>query len=134
MRDRLRKAQRLLAIQRAHDRLTEWTCAALESEAARLQERRLELFEVLDHDTLPVAIAPNFIMRHLQILAERHAALVAEKEGTAERWRQERARLRAVEQIVEMRQTEVARADDATQLNEAIQAEVDRRSVRQGQG
>jgi hypothetical protein len=132
--DRLRKAERLRAIQIARDRLAEWTCAALESETARVQDRRIEMIEVLERETWTVAIAPNFVMRHLQSLAERHAALVAEKNAADERWRQERARLRMVERIVETRQTEAAHGEEAGQLAEAGEAEAERGRIRQRQG
>lgn len=132
--DRLRKAQRLRALQLARERLAEWACATLESEAARIEDQRTELLEVLDRGTLPVAIAPNVVMRHLRSLAERHAALVDQKREGAERWRQERAQLRTVEQIVEVRLTEVGRAEEAAQLAAALEVEVERWRNRQRQG
>jgi hypothetical protein len=132
MSERLRKAQRLLAVQTALDRLAEWSLADCERREAELQDRRLELVRFIDSEVPTAGAFPAMMMRHLQQLAERHAALLAEKDAHAERRRGERARLRAAERIVAAQASEAGKHAAKGELAEVIEAMVGRIRQRQG--
>lgn len=134
MSEALRRARRLLAVQAALERLVAWTSMDLECRDKQLQDQRQNLVRFIEEEAGFAGVFPTLVMRHLGALADRHAALVVEKNIGAERLREERARLRLAEGIVEATAREDRKMQDSRLLAELIDAAVECRRFRQRQG
>lgn len=133
MNERLGKAQRILLVQRALDRLAAWTLFDLERRDLLLQARRQALVRFLDGEAAFSGTFSVAMMRRLQGLAEAQAALKVETEAQAVRCREEHLRLRQAERIVDRLGSEARRVDELRELADLIEASLDQGSVRPGQ-
>src|ERR1019366_5099333 len=122
MSERLRRSRRVLAVQSQLDKLAEWCLIDLQSQAVVLGDQQRGLVRFMSEESALAGIFSLTMMRRLQIIAERLAAIAAEQEVQRGRHLDERSRLRRAERIVGTLESEARRKVALLRLAESIEA------------
>lgn len=132
--EKLRKARRLVAVQAALERRAAWALIDLEQQDLALRQQQEKVVRFLDSETALDGVFSAALLRRLQALADRRAALNAEREMCAARRSEERLRLRCAERVVATLGHETRRIDAARELESVIDSAQQAARVRPEQG
>jgi hypothetical protein len=96
---RLKKIERMLALQEKVHRLHEWRLAALDHRKAEIAESRMKLFEALNRDHPLHSLFVDAMARRLNTLARENDKLSIQRENQHRRLLDEGLRMKRIERM-----------------------------------